>query len=45
MHRKLMYKAAELYKAMRKAAFSNWVHFQMISVLGAQKDFKALEAS
>lgn len=39
-------KAAALYKAMREegCVFSDRVHFQMISLLGAQKDFNALEA-
>ncbi|GJM92657.1 hypothetical protein PR202_ga09147 [Eleusine coracana subsp. coracana] len=39
-------KAAELYKAMREegCVFSDRVHFQMISLLGAQKNFNALEA-
>jgi pentatricopeptide repeat protein len=38
-------KAAALYQAMREegCVFSDRVHFQMISLLGAQKDFKALE--
>ena len=38
-------KAAVLYQTMREegCVFSDRVHFQMISLLGAQKDFEALE--
>ena len=38
-------KAAVLYRALREegCVFSDRVHFQMLSLLGAQQDFKALE--
>lgn len=39
-------KAAMLYRASREegCVFSDRVHFQMLSLLGAQKDFEALES-